>query len=291
MCRNRKLRAGLRSNESPPLVFSHLTILCYNSPMNAKKLIIGNWKMYPASVKDAKAKFTAIKKIANALRNVQTVICPPFVYAGDLKKMVTGHRCVLGAQNAWIEQEGAYTGEVSPAMLSSIGLPYVIIGHSERRTLGETDELVNKKVLAGVKAGLSVVLCVGERERDIDGEYLKLISLQIKVALKGVQKKDLKNIVIAYEPIWAIGKHALRAASPEDADEVSILIKRILADMYGRGNGATAILYGGSVDAKNAGEFLSCSAIDGLLVGRASLDPKVFGEILMSAEKISKIKE
>ncbi len=251
-----------------------------------KKLIIGNWKMYPASVKEAREKFVAIKKVAATLRNVQTVICPPFVYVSDLQKLVTGNRVVVGAQNAWVENEGAYTGEVSPAMLDSLKVSYVILGHSERRTLGETDELVYQKVLAALKTGLTVVLCVGERERDADGKYLNHISEQIKTALKGVQKKNLAGIVIAYEPIWAIGKHALRAASPDDALEVSILIKRTLADLYGKDAGIVPILYGGSVDSKNAWEFLVKSHVDGLLVGRASLDPKVFGEILKSADKI-----
>jgi triosephosphate isomerase len=254
--------------------------------MKTKKLIIGNWKMYPASVKDAKAKFTAIKKVGSKLTNVQTVICPPLVYVSDLKKLVTGHRVVVGAQNAWFENEGAFTGEVSLAMLASVGAQYVIVGHSERRTMGENDELVNKKVLAGVKAGLTVVLCVGERERDQDGEYMKFIAEQMKSALHGVQKKDLKQIVIAYEPLWAIGKNAIRPASTDDALEVTILIKKTLADVFGKDGSTIAILYGGSVDAKNAWEFLLKSQIDGLLVGRASLDPKVFGEILKSADTI-----
>lgn len=251
--------------------------------MKTKKLIIGNWKMYPASVKDAKTKFTAIKKIASKLTNVQTVICPPFVYVSELKKLVTGHRVVVGAQNAWFETEGAFTGEVSLAMLASVGVSYVIIGHSERRAMGENDELINKKVLAGVKAGLTVVLCVGERDRDPDGVYLKFITEQIKEALHGVQKKELKKIVIAYEPIWAIGKNAIHPALPDDALEVSILIKRTLSDLYGKDSSIIPILYGGSVDSKNAWEFLLKSQVDGLLVGRASLDPKIFGEILKSA--------
>ncbi|KKU81898.1 MAG: Triosephosphate isomerase [Parcubacteria group bacterium GW2011_GWA1_47_8] len=261
-----------------------------------KKLIVGNWKMSPIHAKDAREKFVAIKKVASTLRNVQTVVCPPFIFMGDMKKLVSGHRCVLGAQNAWIENEGAYTGEVSPAMLASMGFGYIIIGHSERRALGEIDELVNKKILAAVKAGLTAIMCVGERERDPDGEYLKYIALQVRAALKGVQRKDLTRIVIAYEPIWAIGKHAVRAASTDDALEVSILIKKTLADLYGlsaptsrqagKDGGSAGILYGGSVDAKNAWEFLLKSHIDGLLVGRASLDPKVFGEILKSADKI-----
>ena len=210
--------------------------------------------MYPTSVKDAQEKFKGIKKVASTLRNVQTVVCPPFVYTSDLKRLVTGHRCVVGAQNAWFENEGAFTGEVSPAMLASLKLTYVILGHSERRALGETDELVNKKVVAAVKAGLTVVLCVGETERDPDGEYLKHIAMQVKIALKGVTKKDLAHIVIAYEPIWAIGKHALRAASTDDALEVAILIKKTLMELYSKEGGIIPILYGGSVDAKNAWE-------------------------------------
>jgi triosephosphate isomerase len=251
-----------------------------------KKIIIGNWKMFPASMKDAREKFTKIKKVAATLRNVQTVICPPFVYASELQKIVTGHRVVVGAQNAWFENEGAYTGEVSPTQLVSLKLTHVIVGHSERRLGGENDEMVNKKALAVIKAGLTVVLCVGERERDADGKYLNHIAEQIEEALRGVQKKDLKKLVIAYEPIWAIGKNAVRAASPEDALEVTILIKRTLADCYGKDGGAVPILYGGSVDAKNAGEFLSKSQVEGLLVGRSSLDPKVFGEILKIADQI-----
>jgi len=242
--------------------------------------------MYPTSVKDAQEKFKGIKKVASTLRNVQTVVCPPFVYTSDLKRLVTGHRCVVGAQNAWFENEGAFTGEVSPAMLASLKLTYVILGHSERRALGETDELVNKKVVAAVKAGLTVVLCVGETERDPDGEYLKHIAMQVKIALKGVTKKDLAHIVIAYEPIWAIGKHALRAASTDDALEVAILIKKTLMELYSKEGGIIPILYGGSVDAKNAWEFLTKSHVDGLLVGRASLDPKIFGEILKNADSI-----
>lgn len=242
--------------------------------------------MFPADEKVAREKFVAIKKTAGTLRNVQTVICPPFVYASELKKLATGHRCAVGAQNAWYENEGAYTGEVSPAMIASTGLSYVILGHSERRALGETDDLINKKIVAVTKAKLIAVLCVGEHERDPDGEYLKHIAAQIKVALKGIQKKDLSNIVIAYEPIWAIGKHAIRVASPEDALEVSILIKKTLVGLYGNDGANVVILYGGSVDASNAWEFLIKSHVQGLLVGRASLDPKVFGEILKSADKI-----
>lgn len=251
-----------------------------------KKLIIGNWKMYPVSIKEARNKFTKIKKEAGTLRNVQTIICPPSIYAGDLRKLITGYRIALGVQDVWYEDEGAYTGEVSPAQIASLGISFVIIGHSERRALGETDELINKKIIAAIKSRLTVIFCVGEKERDQDGNYLEYITAQIKSDLKGVSKKDLQKIIIAYEPVWAIGKNALRAASTDDALEVSILIKRTLSNLYKKGWEIVPILYGGSTNEKNAREFLLHSQIDGLLVGRASLDPKVFGKILKSADTL-----
>lgn len=253
--------------------------------MKMKKLIIGNWKMYPVNIQEACKKFIEIKKETRTLRRVQTVICPPFIYAGDLRKLTTNH-IVLGAQNAWHESEGAYTGEVSPSQIASLGISFVIIGHSERRARGETDELINKKIIAAIKSGLTVILCVGEEKRDQDGNYLKYIATQIESALSGVSKKDLSKIIIAYEPVWAIGKDALRAASADDALEVSIFIRKTLANLYKKGWEIVPILYGGSTNEKNAQEFLLKSQVDGLLVGRASLDPKVFGKILKDAEKV-----
>lgn len=250
-----------------------------------KKLIIANWKMYPKTLKEARLKFAAIKKKAGVLRDVQTVVCAPFPFMGDLARSVAGHRCVLGAQNVWVHDEGAFTGEVSPFMLGSLKVFHVIVGHSERRALGETDELINKKTVAAVKAGLMAVVCVGETVRDPDGAYMKLISDQIVAALRGISKKDIARIAIAYEPIWAIGVNALRAASPDDALEVSIQIRKTLAGLYGQESFTIPILYGGSVDAHNTGDFLSKSQVQGLLVGRASLDPDVFGGILQSAAR------
>jgi triosephosphate isomerase len=255
--------------------------------MKKKKIIIGNWKMAPVVMKEAKSVFGAIKKTASGLRNVQTVICPPFIYINELKKMTGGHRCVVGAQNSFWSEEQASTGEVSPEMLKSVGAQYVILGHSERRAFGETDEVVNRKVGACIKSGLTVVLCVGESERDEHGEYTKFIKNELTASLAGVKKKDLKNIIVAYEPIWAIGKNAKRAASPEDAMEVSILIKKILSDTFGKDVAMkTPILYGGSANPNNAESFLTDGGADGLLVGRASLDAKKFSEMLKIANSV-----
>lgn len=252
-----------------------------------KQLIIGNWKMNPWKGEDARKIFDAVKKEAGKLTHIETVMCPPFVFLSDLSKRVSGHRCVLGAQDVFSEMEGAYTGEVSPLMLSSVGVKYVIIGHSERRALGETDEAVNKKVLATLKMGLAAVLCVGEQKRDETGEYFSFIKNQIEMALVKVPKRLLANVVIAYEPVWAIGKNATGVILPADLLEMNIFIRKTVSDLFGRASAqATPLLYGGSVDEKNAGVFLKEGEADGLLVGRASLDAAKFITILKIAEKI-----
>lgn len=245
--------------------------------------------MAPTSVKEAKRTFDNIKKVASKLRGVETVICPPSLYLGELRRNVTGHRCTIGAQNVFWEKEGAFTGEISTAQLVDLKIEYVIIGHSERRAMGETDEEVNKKILAALKAKLKVIVCVGESHRDEDGEYTRFISEQIKSALAGVSRSGLSDITIAYEPIWAIGKDALRPASAHDVEEVSILISKVIADIYGNHHDPhTQILYGGSVDDRNAREFLASGSVAGLLVGRASLRPQAFTKILEIAEEVAK---
>lgn len=253
-----------------------------------KQLIIGNWKMNPWKAEDARKIFDGIKKEGGKLAHVQTVICPPFVFLSDLSKKVSGHRVVLGAQDVFSEMEGAYTGEVSPLMLASAGAKYVIVGHSERRALGETDEMVNKKVFAALKMGLTAVLCVGETERDAEGKYFQFVKTQVETALAKIPKRMLSTLVIAYEPVWAIGAKAKGAVTPSDLVEMTLFIRKTLADMFDRSIAqAVPILYGGSVDDKNAESFLKEGEADGLLVGRASLDPKKFITILKSADKVA----
>ncbi len=257
--------------------------------MTNKKIIIGNWKMAPSTTKEAKETFGCIKKIAGNLRNVQTIICPPFVYLSKLKKTVSGNRCVLGAQDSfWDSKEKAHTGEVSPEMISGLGVDYVILGHSEKRAIGDNNDIVNKKIIECFKRGLSVILCVGESIRDEHGEYASFIKDEIVESLKKVQKKYLlNNLMIAYEPIWAIGNKATRSASPEDAFEVSILIKKVIADIFNKEVAMKIpVLYGGSVNTNNSNSFLTDGEMDGLLIGRASLDPNKFNEILKNANDI-----
>jgi triosephosphate isomerase len=209
------------------------------------------------------------------------------VFLQELTRLTSGKKLTIGAQNAFLMREGAYTGEISPSMLAGLKVKTVIIGHSERRAMGETDEQIGEKVSAALREGLTVILCVGESVRDHDGSYTRVITGQLKTAFASVQRPNASRLVIAYEPVWAIGKNAERPADPSDVVEVSILIKKVLADTYGQQIAeGIPILYGGSVDHINASNFLEKGNVRGLLVGRASLSAKSFGEILMAADAI-----
>jgi len=245
-----------------------------------KKLIIANLKMNPQSAREAGRLFAEIKKTAKTLRGVEVVFCPPFVYLFNLKS--TSSNIQIGAQDVFWKDGGAYTGEISPLQLKKLGIKYVIIGHSERREhIGETDELINKKIKSSLKAGLKVILCVGESEREYDVLPAK-IKEELVSDLHGVPKKFYKNIIIAYEPIWAIGTG--KTVKPKDLFEMTIYIRRIILDIFGKKAAhSIPILYGGSVNDKNAKNFLDVDGVHGLLVGGASLDSKKFSAILKTA--------
>ncbi len=253
-----------------------------------KKIIIANWKLNPIGTKKAKHLFSGIKKVASTLRNVQTVVCPPFVYINDLQKLVTGHRVVVGSQDVFFENKGAFTGEISAGMLKDSGVKYIIVGHSERRALGETNNIVNKKIISALKEDINVVVCIGEIERDENAEYLNFLRTEIKESLHGISKNKLNKLTIAYEPIWAIGGSGGGTPdSPDETMETVLFIRKILSELFGKKNAmSTPILYGGSVNKKNAEGFLSESGVQGLLIGGASLDAVHFGEILKKADKI-----
>lgn len=254
-----------------------------------KKLIVGNWKMNPRTVALARSNFLAIKKGAKECKNVTAAIAAPFVFLPELSKSASAG-LALGAQNVSAEKEGAFTGEVSAAMLSGMKVSYVIIGHSERRSLGETNEFINKKIKIALASGLTPIICVGEKERTEahDMWYLSVVKTQLEECLAGLPKAAVGKIVIAYEPVWALSSTANRRdATPDDCVEMHIYIKKVLSDMFGAGAGMNAtILYGGSVDEKNALGFLTAGHADGLLPGRASLTPKTFISILKIANEI-----
>ena len=252
-----------------------------------KWLIVGNWKMNPVSAKLAKQIFSYIKKVANKTKNTETVLCPPYVYIESLKS--TGHRFVIGAQDLFPEAEGSFTGNISFLQLKNLGVKYSIIGHSERRAGGETNELINQKVKASLRGMITPIICIGEKDRDENGEYLVSIKHQITDALKGLPKTSIKDIVIAYEPIWAIGKDSIREPLAKEIFEITIFIKKVLSDIYDtKSVPPTKILYGGSVDEKNIENMLKNGGVDGVLVGRASLDPKKFGEMLKKVDLLKR---
>lgn len=252
-----------------------------------KKLIVANWKMNPQTLKEAREIFDAAKKTAGTLKKSEVVVCPPFVYLPALAQGYKGKRLLFGGQDCFWEEKGAYTGEISPKMLKESGIAYCIVGHSERRALGENNEIVNKKILAALKTGLMPILCVGERERDQQGNYFSFIAEELREGFCGVSRTQLLRAVIAYEPIWAIGKEGDQAATPRDMHEMGIFIKKTLVDIYKtKQPPAVRILYGGSVDAGNAAALVSEGETQGLLVGHKSLNAKEFSEIMKHVDAI-----
>ena len=223
-------------------------------------------------------------KSASKLQKIEVVVCVPSIYLGRLKRFAK--KIKLGAQNIFYGENGAYTGEISAEMVYSVGGRYVILGHSERRAMGETNEEINKKIKSALSAGLSPIVCIGEKERDENHEYLNLIKTQVEECLKGIAKTSISKAVIAYEPIWAIGKNAIREATPAEFLEMRIFIKKILSGMFGVKIKMPRIIYGGSVNEKNIEDFIKLSKVDGFLVGRASLDPEKFRKIISVTESL-----
>ena len=238
-----------------------------------KKIVAGNWKMNMTPAKAVEL-IDSLKNEINT-NEVDVVVCPPFVCLPAVLEAVKGTNIQVGAQNMHFEENGAYTGEIAPSMLVELGVKYVIIGHSERRQyFAETDETVNKKTLKAIEHGLVPVVCVGEslEERE-QGVTIDLVRLQTKIALKDVQPEDAKKVVIAYEPIWAIGTG--RTATSAQAEEVCAAIREVVAEVYGKEVAdEVRVQYGGSVNGGNANELFNMGNIDGGLVGGASLKPE-----------------
>jgi triosephosphate isomerase (TIM) len=245
-----------------------------------KKFVAGNWKMNMTSA-SAVELAAALVKEAPALAAVDIAICPPFVYLPQVAAAVKGSAVALGAQNMFYESNGAFTGETSGEMLKDVGCRYVILGHSERRhVIGESDELINRKVIKALADGLEPIFCVGEllAEREAN-QTLEVVTRQVKVGLAGVSRDQAAKITVAYEPVWAIGTG--KTASPAQAQEVHAMIRQLLERMFGKELAqAMRIQYGGSVKASNAKELLAQADIDGALVGGASLKAAEFVGII-----------
>lgn len=238
-----------------------------------KPIIAGNWKMN----KTIKEGLEFIEEVKGQTEgDVEVLVCAPFTLLKDLKLATKGTNIKIGAQNMHYENSGAFTGEVAPANLVEIGMDYVIIGHSERREYyGETDETCNKKVLKAIEVGIDPILCCGEtlEEREAD-KTMDKVKGQIVAGLAGVKAEDLAKVVIAYEPIWAIGTG--KTATAEQANEVIAYIRQVVRDIYGDLADQVRIQYGGSVKPANVAEIIGQSDIDGALVGGASLKPEDF---------------
>ncbi|MCX6714147.1 MAG: triose-phosphate isomerase [Candidatus Vogelbacteria bacterium] len=255
--------------------------------MTTKKIIAGNWKMNPVSSKEALALYLGIKKNSSRLRQTTAVVFPPAVFLATLRDKGMSVKLDLGAQNMSAEEAGAFTGQISPLMLKNIGAKWVIIGHSEARASGETDADLNAKILGALKNGFKIILCIGEKVRDAQGKYLAVLQNQLAKALENFPAKKISQLVIAYEPVWAIGKEATGVETPDGFLQNSIVIKKTLSSIFNpKSAKAVSILYGGSVGVKNAESFLVTGQADGLLVGRESLDATSFGEILKIADKL-----
>lgn len=239
------------------------------------KYIIGNWKAYVTTTKAAKAILAKTK----AKKNMRIVVAPPFVFL-PLVKSAKVRGVTVGAQDVFWEADGPYTGAVTTQMIQEMGVTTVIIGHSERRHhMGETDAMVNKKVHAALRAGLTAIVCVGEKERDDPKAVPALVGDQVRAALAGVSRQKLDQIVIAYEPIWAIGTGV--SDTPNDALSAALYIRQAAAELFGAQNArGLKVIYGGSVSPENVAHFVHQEGIDGVLIGKASASGETFAKIL-----------
>lgn len=249
-----------------------------------KAVIAGNWKMNktPAEATELLGNIVPLVKDAK----VEVIACVPYVDLYAALEATKGTNVKIGAENCHWAKSGAFTGEISADMLAAVGVNYVIIGHSERRQyFGETDKTVNMRTRAALDAGLTVILCVGEYlEQREQGVTAEVVSSQTKIALQGVSEDELSRIIIAYEPVWAIGTG--KTATAQQANEVCALIRKVIADLYSKeaADGIT-IQYGGSMNAKNAEELLDQPDVDGGLIGGASLKAEDFSVIVKAADR------
>ncbi|WP_462350455.1 triose-phosphate isomerase [Fusobacterium varium] len=249
-----------------------------------KKVIAGNWKMNKTNT-EAVEMLTELKELVKGIDNVGIIIGAPFTALSDAVKAVKGSNIAIAAENVYPKDSGAYTGEVSPVMLKSIGVEYVILGHSERREyFKESDEFINEKVKAVLAAGMLPILCIGEKlEERESGKTAEVTETQIRGGLKDLTAEEAKKVIVAYEPVWAIGTG--RTATPEMAQETHRQVRDVLVSMFGNETAEEMIIqYGGSMKPDNAVELLAQKDIDGGLIGGASLKASLFAEIVVAGK-------
>lgn len=242
-------------------------------------LVVGNWKLNPVKLDDATKLGVEVARKNKQVEDVDIAIAPPFVYIEEVGKRIAKGTVALAAQDVSVNTMGAYTGEVSAAQLKDLGVVFAIIGHSERRAMGETDEDVKLKVQATLKQRLTPIVCIGERERDDHGLFFNFVEQQIRSLGEVLSATEIKKVVIAYEPIWAIGTG--NTATAEDVKEMQLFIETVLTKIYDRSTARKVqLLYGGSVKPGNAKELHEEGGMDGFLVGGASLKAADFTDII-----------
>lgn len=246
-----------------------------------KIFVIGNWKTKPGTRTEALA--LAKKITPGSSRKVEVVLAPPALFLADIQETLSVS-CAFSTQDIYQEETGAQNAEMSPTQAKSVGCDYALVGHSSRRALGETDALVNAKIKACIENDIIPIVCIGESVRDTNGAYITFLQNQIRNSFAGMNKAAFEHIIIAYEPLWAIGAEATRDATAAEAEEVRILIQKTIDEMTGHiPVGRITIIYGGSVDTpQHIKDFLSCG-MQGVLVGRASLQPELFNSLITTA--------
>jgi triosephosphate isomerase len=249
----------------------------------AKPILVANWKNHPSSLSEAKSLLKQLSRNSGLYKKTSLFIAPPMPYLESVA-LRSSNFARLASQDIDSVSQGTHTGYITPDILKSFGVRLSIIGHSERRVLGETSELISKKIKIALHAGILPLVCVGELSRDLDGEHFDFLRQQIKSSLAGLNRKtDILKLVLAYEPVWAIGKSASSAIDSTNLSESVIFIKKVLSDMFGRVTAERVpILYGGSVEPVNAGKLFDETGIRGFLVGHVSLNAKNFEAVAKS---------
>ncbi len=250
-----------------------------------KKLVVGNWKMNPPTLKEAKKVIRMTRNAASELVNTEVAPCPPFVFISACISNKNPDSFHIGAQSVSVDEGGAHTGQVSAGMLKDLGVKYVIVGHSEERAAGDTDQMVSRRIQSALASHIKVIVCVGEATRDESGVYLETLKNQIKNSLANIPENQAKNIILAYEPIWAIGSS--EAMMPSQVFEMSLFVKKAFSDVFGHDPAMKVpVLYGGAVNYRNAADIVSIGKVDGLLVGRESFNVTGFPDLLKAVDSI-----
>jgi triosephosphate isomerase len=250
-------------------------------------ILVANWKNHPSSLREAGNLLNGLSKRSNLYKKLNVFIAPPTAYFETVGKKIKSFARLASQDIFFTPGKGTYTGVVTPDILKSFGVKLTIIGHSERRKLGETNQVVAEKAQTALVAGITPLICIGEEVHDVEGNYFEFLSMQIKASLDGIHRRsDAAKLIIAYEPIWAIGKRARDAMSPAELSQVVIFIRKVLTEIFGRDAAESIpILYGGSVEPDNAESLIKEGGVRGFLIGHASLDAKSFNKI---AEELTK---